>query len=109
MEEKSEAECTQKRKLEMPEKSSQYERRHDFDWLRVIVFGILIFYHTGLIFGYSLWMINNDESSLIIELGTEFFSQWRLPILFIISGLGVSFGLKRDLEKYFYWKDLSVY
>ncbi|MEM6864355.1 MAG: glucan biosynthesis protein, partial [Bacteroidota bacterium] len=36
------------------------ERRYDIDWLRVIVFGLLIFYHVGMFFVPWDWHIKNN-------------------------------------------------
>jgi glucans biosynthesis protein C len=73
---------------------NQQKRLYDFDWLRVLAFGGLVFYHAGLIFGPE-WFVVNKEKSQIIMLATEFVSQFRMPLIFIISGLGVSFALRR--------------
>ena len=71
-------------------------RRYDLDWLRVIVFGLLIFYHVGMFFvadwGYH---IKNNVTYEWIKYPMLFLNQWRLPILFVISGLGTSYALSK--------------
>ena len=37
------------------------ERRYDIDWIRVIVFDILIIYHVGMFFVSWGWHIKNNE------------------------------------------------
>jgi peptidoglycan/LPS O-acetylase OafA/YrhL len=39
------------------------ERRYDLDWLRVLAFGLLIFYHTGMFFVEWEWHIKNNVIS----------------------------------------------
>jgi glucans biosynthesis protein C len=68
-------------------------RRYDLDWLRVLAFGLLIFYHTGMFFVSWEWHIKNNEISEWMEYPMRFLSQWRMPLLFFISGAGVFFAL----------------
>src|SRR4051794_7561170 len=75
--------------------SGRPEREYGLDWLRVIAFAILIFYHCGMMFVSWGWHIRNEETSRTLELVMLFFNRWRLPLLFFISGAGVSFSLRR--------------
>ena len=59
-------------------------RRYDLDWLRVIVFGLLIFYHVGMFFVPWGWHIKNNEIYGWLRYPMLFVNQWRLPILFVI-------------------------
>ncbi|WP_174407715.1 acyltransferase family protein [Aquimarina pacifica] len=68
-------------------------RRYDIDWLRVIVFGLLIFYHVGMFFVPWGWHLKNNNTYQWIKWPMVFVNQWRLPILFIISGIGTYFAL----------------
>jgi glucan biosynthesis protein C len=70
-------------------------RRYDLDWLRVLAFALLIFYHTGLIFVGWKFHVMSPVSSPALELPMEFLNQWRMPLLFVISGVGVTFALSR--------------
>lgn len=70
-------------------------RRHDMDWLRVIVFGLLIFYHVGMFFVPWGWHIKNDIIYPNARWPMLFVNQWRLPILFVISGMGTFYALSR--------------
>lgn len=71
-------------------------RRHDMDWLRVIVFGLLIFYHVGMFFVPWGWHIKNDIIYPNARWPMLFVNQWRLPILFVISGMGTFYALSRS-------------
>jgi glucans biosynthesis protein C len=68
-------------------------RLYFLDWLRVIAFGLLVFYHTGLIFVDWGFHIQNDSFSAGLKLPMLFLNQWRLPLLFFVSGAGIYFAL----------------
>jgi glucans biosynthesis protein C len=70
-------------------------RRHDLDWLRVIVFGLLILYHVGMFFVPWGFHIKNDIIYPEIRWPMLFVNQWRLPILFVISGMGTFYALAK--------------
>jgi len=75
------------------------ERRYDIDWIRVMVFDILIFWHIGLFFvswdGLVTWdlPIKNNVQVSWLSIPMLFIRQWRLPILFVVSGIGSRFAL----------------
>lgn len=71
----------------------QKDRRYDLDWLRVLVFGLLIFYHVGMFFVPWWFHIKNDIIYDWLRWPMIFVNQWRLPILFVISGMGTAFAL----------------
>ncbi|RIV49141.1 glucan biosynthesis protein [Flagellimonas taeanensis] len=76
-------------------------RRYDLDWLRVIVFGLLIFYHVGMFFVPWGWHVKNNVIYDWLRWPMLFLNQWRLPILFTISGMGTYYALgKRSLGKF---------
>ena len=70
-------------------------RRYDLDWLRVLAFALLILYHTGLVFVGWKFHIMSKTTSPALDLPMEFLNQWRMPLLFVISGVGVTFALAR--------------
>lgn len=68
-------------------------RRYDIDWLRILVFALLIFYHVGMFFVPWGWHVKNDIEYKWMQFPMAFVNQWRLPILFVISGMGTWFAL----------------
>ena len=70
-------------------------RRYDIDWLRVLVFGLLIFYHVGMFFVPWGWHIKNNIIYEWPMWPMRFLNQWRLPILFVISGMGTYYALNK--------------
>ena len=77
-------------------------RLHYIDWLRVLAFMTLILFHCAVPFvEHYTWEINNDETSPWITRCVRWVHQWRLPLLFFISGVGVRFSLKkRSIPKF---------
>ena len=76
-------------------------RRHDLDWLRVLVFALLIFYHVGMFFVPWGWHIKNNVICEWLTYPMSFINQWRLPILFVISGMGTYYALNKRTGKQF--------
>lgn len=79
-------------------------RRYDLDWLRVIVFALLIFYHVGMFFVPWGWHIKNDIIYEWLRWPMLFLNQWRLPILFVISGMGTYYAFSKRNVKQFSWE-----
>lgn len=76
-------------------------RRYDLDWLRVIVFGLLIFYHVGMFFVPWGWHVKNNVIYPDVRWPMLFVNQWRLPILFVISGMGTFYALSKRSGRQF--------
>lgn len=70
----------------------QSQRRHDLDWLRVIAFGLLIFYHIGMAYVPWGWHVKSPYGSAAWELPMLAVNPWRLALLFFISGVAVRFA-----------------
>ncbi len=84
------------------------ERRADLDWLRVIAFWLLIYYHAAIAFiPGGIPMIQNAESSPVLQVMAGFLHEFRLALLFLISGVGVSFAL-RQRNKVQFMQDRAV-
>ncbi|HEY0037235.1 MAG TPA: acyltransferase family protein [Longimicrobium sp.] len=80
----------------MPESTAPRPRRHDLDWLRVIAILLLLYFHTGMIFAAeSPWHIKNPETSPLVLEANYFLSRWRMVLLFLISGVGTSYALRK--------------
>lgn len=67
-------------------------RRHDLDWLRVVAFGILIFYHVGMFYVTWDWHVKSPSASSFLEPAMLLVNPWRLALLFFISGVAIRFA-----------------
>ena len=76
-------------------------RRYDLDWLRVLVFALLIFYHVGMLFVPWDFHLKNNSTYQWMTYPMWFVNQWRLPILFVISGMGTFYALHKRSGKQF--------
>jgi len=71
------------------------ERKYYIDWVRVIAFSLLIFFHCAMPFVDYNWEIKNKETSAGLTRLIWWLHQWRLPLLFFISGVGIHFSLQK--------------
>ena len=72
-------------------------RRHDIDWLRVILFALLIWFHYAV---FSLWQLEGSSGgmeafNLVLFFVLAVMHQFRLCALFWISGAGTAFAFRR--------------
>ncbi|KAB8151786.1 acyltransferase family protein [Kordia sp. TARA_039_SRF] len=70
-------------------------RRYDLDWLRVIAILAVYLHHIGMPFNGDDFHIMNTESSKLLDDIMVFFEQFRLPLLFLISGTGTVFAFSK--------------
>ena len=71
------------------------KRRHDLDWLRVIAFGVLIFYHIGMFYVTWDFHVKSVHISSMFEPLMKLFNPWRLSLLFLISGMAIRFAIDK--------------
>ncbi|WND03229.1 acyltransferase family protein [Temperatibacter marinus] len=76
-------------------------RRYDLDWIRVLVFGVLIFYHIGMIYVPWTFHLNSHPPIGWLELPMSFSSLFRLSLLFMISGIVSRYMLDKMQPGYF--------
>lgn len=74
------------------------QRRFDLDWLRVLLFALLVLHHVAVGFieiGADIYrVVNNDLGGPLLDLFIYFNQSWRLPLLFLISGIGTWFATR---------------
>ena len=75
--------------------SNKSIRRYDIDWLRVILFGLLIWFH------FAVFYFKQPEGifGLPYFFVVSVMHQWRLAALFVISGMGTAFALRKRTWK----------
>lgn len=71
-------------------------RRYDLDWLRVLAFGVLIFYHIGMLYvaDWGFHYKSHYQSEFLQNL-MLLVNRWRLPLLFFISGVASRYLLQK--------------
>jgi hypothetical protein len=82
------------------------ERRYDIDWLRVISIGLLVIYHIGIVFqpwGVFLVFLQSEQPLSYLWPPMTMLNVWRIPLLFLVSGMGVSFAIRKRN-----WKQLLM-
>ena len=70
----------------------QPARRYDLDWLRIVAFGLLILYHTGMFYVSWDWHVKSVHAGTQAEWLMRLLNPWRLALLFFISGLALRFA-----------------
>ncbi len=68
-------------------------RRADLDWLRVIAFGLLIFYHAGMAWSGWSWHVTSPDSLEGLREAMRFLNRWRMPLIFVVSGAAIMLAL----------------
>lgn len=85
------------------EKAQKIDRRYDLDWIRVGAFGLLILYHVGMMYVSWGFHIKSGHQSLFLENFMIVLNQWRLPILFLVSGSAIYFIMQKVALGRFFW------
>ena len=78
--------------------------RCDVDWIRVAALGFLVIYHSAVAFqpwGTHLLLIWNERSLRGVWRLMEIVDIWRIPIVFVVSGMGLRLAVERKN-----WKQL---
>jgi len=78
--------------------STTYQRRYDIDWLRVIAIGLLLIYHIAITFqpwGVFIGFITSQHPITALWTPLAMLNVWRIPLLFFVSGMGVSFAMRK--------------
>jgi peptidoglycan/LPS O-acetylase OafA/YrhL len=74
------------------------ERRHDIDTLRVLAFASLILYHCAMAYvagsGWG-WHVKSSYQADWLHYPMLLINRWRMPLLFLISGIAVHFLRRR--------------
>jgi len=83
---------------------SNPERLYYIDWLRVLAMLSIFFFHADRFFDYYDWHVKNGEHNIISSIHISFFSQWMMPLFFILSGAAVFYSLKSRSSSTFLWE-----
>ncbi len=66
-------------------------RRFDIDWIRVLAFLLLIFYHISMFYvdGWG-WHVKSQYQSEFLQNLMLLVNRWRMPLIFLVSGIAMS-------------------
>lgn len=70
-------------------------RLYFLDWIRILAFFVLVFYHTGMYYVSWEWHVKSPYAGGAVEPLMLLSSPWRLGLLFMISGVATAFMLRK--------------
>ena len=62
------------------------DRHYGLDWLRIGAFGLLIFYHVGMVFVPWDFHVKTSHPAEWVAIPMLATNSWRLMLLFVVSG-----------------------
>jgi peptidoglycan/LPS O-acetylase OafA/YrhL len=69
-------------------------RRHELDLLRALVVVGLVFFHTAVIFSPGEFPVKAETENPVVTVVLGFGAAWGMPLLFLISGMGIWYSLR---------------
>jgi len=89
----------------LPPDQATPQRRYDLDWLRVLVFSLLILFHIGMLYvdGWGFHIKSHYLSEKLANM-MLLVSPWRMACLWLVSGIAIRFVL----SKVAMWRYISV-
>jgi glucans biosynthesis protein C len=76
--------------------ASPADRLLFLDWVRILAFAILVFYHVGMYYVTWEFHVKSPHASPFLEPWMRMSSPWRMDLLFVVSGAATSFMLLRQ-------------
>ena len=77
------------------------ERQYFIDWLRIGLILSVYFYHIGMYFNSWGWHVKSKQPFTFLEPIMGWLHLWRMPLLFLVSGVGTYYALgHRSTKKY---------
>jgi len=70
------------------------ERRRDLDLMRTFVVVGLVFFHSARVFDSGSFYVKNQPPSELVDVFIGIASAWGMPLLFVISGMGIWYSLR---------------
>ena len=69
------------------------ERQYYIDWIRILLILSVFVFHIGMVFNPWDWHVKNNTQYEELAGIMRFLHYWRMPLLFMISGVGTYFAL----------------
>ena len=58
-----------------------------------VVMGLFLF-HSARVFDTTEWYVKNDRTSEFVDVLLSFAAMWGMPLLFVVSGMGIWYSLR---------------
>ena len=88
-------------KTQPEQKTANFNRSFELDWLRVAAVLVLVFFHTSEIFSKGWFHIKSPETHYFFSVLSRFIYLWHMPLFFLISGASTWFALEfRTAQQY---------
>jgi peptidoglycan/LPS O-acetylase OafA/YrhL len=68
-------------------------RRHDIDWLRVLVILVVFIFHSSRFFDQGGWHVKNGTTYFGVQVWITFLASWMMPFIFVVSGASTFYAL----------------
>jgi len=79
----------------------QKTRKYFIDWLRILLIFSVFLYHIGMFFNPWSWHVKNNVTVTWLNDLMWFLHLWRMPLLFLVSGVGTFYALgHRNTKQY---------
>ena len=90
-----------RRPVDAPDAATEPGRRRDLDAMRVFVVAGLVLFHSARIFDTGDFYVKHDPASEVVSVLVSFAALWGMPLLFIVSGMGISYSLRTRTTRQF--------
>jgi peptidoglycan/LPS O-acetylase OafA/YrhL len=87
--------------------SKSLPRRHDLDWLRVLVILCVFLFHSIRFFDHWFWHVKNPITNDAATAFESFMLVWMMPIVFLISGASIFYAMNKGSAGAFF-KDKAL-
>lgn len=85
-------------------------RKYFIDWLRIGLIISVFFFHVGMIFRPEQWHVNSTETFPFLDPIMWWLHTWRMPLLFLVSGVGTYYALGfRTTKQYIKERVIRLY
>lgn len=75
------------------QKQTKRQRQYFIDWLRIGLIISVFLFHVGMIFRPENWHVNSNETFVFLDPIMWWLHLWRMPLLFLVSGIGTYYAL----------------
>jgi fucose 4-O-acetylase-like acetyltransferase len=87
--------------VDAPDAATEPTRRRELDVMRVFVVAGLVLFHSARIFDTGDFYVKHEPASEVVSVLVSFTALWGMPLLFIVSGMGISYSLRTRTTRQF--------